>query len=457
MEQTTAVGQAQAALAAVRALADLDPGEVSGDDQVRVVEVLAQVAAVAGSITAGVAGRDCFARAVEGVGWASPKDFLTATTGGFKGSGPGLVKLSHRLESMPATAQAMGTGWLSPTKAQVITAKVHSLPHHTGLRAAAEADLLELARVLDATELIRTWDDVLERIDPDGELLGSEPDLDKNERAAHHNRTAAFGETRHGGGWFKMQSTIEDIALIKETLLPLTKPVQSEPGACGGTPGPRDWTQPSGTKRGTCPDPLCSHDGSDPREHGARLVDAMVDACRRLQTLGDLPETHGAKPRVMVTTTLHQLRADTTARVGGQLLEGQRLSVAAVRRLACDADVIPVVFGGGSLILDAGRAQRLVTTAIWLMLVLRDRHCAFPGCRRRPEACDAHHVVHWADGGPTNLANLVLLCRKHHTLIHQSPWQIRINPHDGLPEFHPPPRTIYAGGWIRERPPPMAA
>ncbi|MGI8900427.1 MAG: HNH endonuclease signature motif containing protein, partial [Nocardioides sp.] len=72
-------------------------------------------------------------------------------------------------------------------------------------------------------------------------------------------------------------------------------------------------------------------------------------------------------------------------------------------------------------------------------LVLRDRHCTFPGCRRPPIACDAHHIQHWADGGPTSLDNLMLLCRAHHTVLHTTSWDTRINPGDRRPEFRPPP------------------
>jgi hypothetical protein len=58
------------------------------------------------------------------------------------------------------------------------------------------------------------------------------------------------------------------------------------------------------------------------------------------------------------------------------------------------------------LLLDVGRTSRLVTLGLWLALVARDRHCAFPSCTRPPVACDAHHIRHWADGGPTALTNL---------------------------------------------------
>ena len=115
----------------------------------------------------------------------------------------------------------------------------------------------------------------------------------------------------------------------------------------------------------------------------------------------------------------------------------------------------------GSLgeVLDVGRTQRLVTTAIWKALVLRDQHCRFPGCRRMPLACDAHHLTHWADGGDTSLDNLVLLCRAHHTLLHATPWEVRLNPLDRRPEFRPSPgrrrrtasdRPLPPQGWIRD-------
>ena len=78
-----------------------------------------------------------------------------------------------------------------------------------------------------------------------------------------------------------------------------------------------------------------------------------------------------------------------------------------------------VVTNGRSEILDLGRKTRVVTTAQRRALVLRDGGCAFPGCDRPPEWCDAHHIIHWLDRGPTDLDNLVLLCRRHHRLIHR--------------------------------------
>ncbi|HET6653330.1 MAG TPA: DUF222 domain-containing protein, partial [Nocardioides sp.] len=196
--------------------------------------------------------------------------------------------------------------------------------------------------------------------------------------------------------------------------------------------------------------------GRDTRDHGARCWDALVETCQRaLEVDGLLPEDHGAKPRLTVTLSLDQLRAGLGA---ATLDTGDVLSAETVRRLACDAEIIPAMLGSVGEVLDVGRSQRLVTAAIWKALVLRDGHCRFPGCRRMPLACDAHHLHHWADGGETSLDNLVLLCRAHHTLIHATPWQARLNPIDRRPEFRRPrSRGARSPGhehapddWIRE-------
>ncbi len=122
-----------------------------------------------------------------------------------------------------------------------------------------------------------------------------------------------------------------------------------------------------------------------------------------------------------------------------------------MRRLACDADLIPIALGTTGEVLDVGRLHRLVTPALWRALVCRDRHCAFPGCTRPPLMCHAHHIVHWLHGGTTKLHNLVLLCGHHHRLIHHTPWQVRIGT-DGHPEFLPPPKPGQPPDWIRHRP-----
>ena len=98
--------------------------------------------------------------------------------------------------------------------------------------------------------------------------------------------------------------------------------------------------------------------------------------------------------------------------------------------------MIPAVFGTAGQPLVVGRASRFATTAQRRALTLRDKGCAHPGCGRGPRWTTPHHVVPWAQGGATDLTNLVLLCQAHHRVVHHSDWEIRFR--DGVPEFLPP-------------------
>jgi hypothetical protein len=108
-----------------------------------------------------------------------------------------------------------------------------------------------------------------------------------------------------------------------------------------------------------------------------------------------------------------------------------------LRRLACDARIGRIVCRGPSEILDVGRSRRIVTRAQRRALDARDGGCVFPGCDRLPGWCDAHHLVHWIDGGTTDLDNLTLLCRHHHTFCHERRW-VLVRDRDGTVDARPP-------------------
>ncbi|XAS77053.1 DUF222 domain-containing protein [Dermatophilaceae bacterium Sec6.4] len=103
----------------------------------------------------------------------------------------------------------------------------------------------------------------------------------------------------------------------------------------------------------------------------------------------------------------------------GRTTDGQLLDAGTLRRLACDADLIPMVLGGASQPLDVGRAKRLFTGGLRAAIIHRDQGCTFPDCDRPPDWCDAHHVNPWWSGGETSLANAALLCARHHTIVHR--------------------------------------
>ena len=192
----------------------------------------------------------------------------------------------------------------------------------------------------------------------------------------------------------------------------------------------------------------------DRRDHGARLWDALVTTAHHALNTQLPPETHGTPARLLVTLDQQTLKGDLQAHgIGvGTSADGTELPPEVLRRLACDAEVIPAVLGTLGEVLDLGRLRRLVTTAIWTALILRDRHCTFPACTRPPLMCHAHHLTHWANGGETKLDNLALLCAHHHRTIHHTPWRIRLNPVDRRPEFKPPPTLGTYSAWIRYRP-----
>ncbi|MGW5188222.1 DUF222 domain-containing protein [Kribbella sp. NPDC004138] len=165
---------------------------------------------------------------------------------------------------------------------------------------------------------------------------------------------------------------------------------------------------------------------------------------------------YGAKADITVTIDLEDLKAATADAIGRTVYSGG-LSAATIRRLACDANIIPLVLGSNSEPLDVGRRVRLVTGAMRRALDARDRGCVV--CGAPPIMCDAHHLVSWIDGGDTKVSNLALLCRRHHVDLHRGRWHITIL--DGIvhvarpswAEPAPTPATARRTAPPRARPP----
>jgi hypothetical protein len=108
------------------------------------------------------------------------------------------------------------------------------------------------------------------------------------------------------------------------------------------------------------------------------------------------------------------------------------------QRIACDASRLVMRHAHDGSVLDVGRKTRTIPAAIRRALLARDRHCQFPGCTAR--RCDGHHIRHWAEGGPTSLDNLTLLCRRHHRAVHEGGFTIARSD-DGTPTFYRPDGT----------------
>ena len=159
-------------------------------------------------------------------------------------------------------------------------------------------------------------------------------------------------------------------------------------------------------------------DRDDNRSFYERLADAEVAIHKFWLDHNTAVETSGGeKPHITVTIPLDILTRTTRQHPE---LDGYAIDPATLRRWACDAGIVRIVIGSDSQPIDVGRRTRTIPPALRRALDERDGGCVWPGCCAPVSWCDAHHIIHWADGGDTNLDNTQLLCRKHHTRTHRS-------------------------------------
>jgi hypothetical protein len=415
----------------VRGLSETRWSAQIDDDLVGVVELAAELRSVLAAVEAGAVGEaDHRDLAKATLHYGSTADWVTHVGGLRRGDGKRVVARACAVTGpLGATRKGLAAGIVSPEQADVIVRSIDDLPGDQVTRRRGERFLVDRARTLDATDLARAGRHLSTVVDPDGEERELEKALDRDERVCHLTRRLSTTDDGMGGVKLRGRGSAEDGAVLKAALLPLTSPAPAADEE--GDPDAKSY---------------------DPRDHGTRLWDALVATAQHGLDTDLPPECHGARPRLLFTCEQDTLKAALMAMGVGLTVDGTELSSATVRRLACDADLIPAVLGSRGEILDVGRMRRLVTTAIWVALILRDQHCAFPGCHRPPSMCHGHHIQHWADGGETKLDNLVLLCGHHHRVIHHTPWLIRLNAADRKPEFIPPPRSRIRDVPVRARP-----
>lgn len=263
--------------------------------------------------------------------------------------------------------------------------------------AAMTRDLLEGAKSVDGL----TERQLAVAIRHAGRLLKPDKDLVNEERAHRAHRALHKSVGPAGMTTYRILLDAEGAAILDAAIDPLARPHTRacEQEGCGcrdrdGDTLPRD---------------------ADLRTPAARRADALLMVIGRgVASPGEAPKT--SKSKLVVTMSLESLMEGI--RESGLTLSEELLSATTVRRLACDADIVPVVLGTKAEALDVGRRKRLVPPAIRLAAWLRDRHCTFPGCTIPAQWCDAHHGVPWWSGGGTSLLNTATLCPRHHTLAH---------------------------------------
>ena len=316
-----------------------------------------------------------------------------------------LVAHAASLAHLPVVASVAAEGKVAREQVAAVASVVEAMPAWATPQdqAVVEKTLAELAPTHDARSLRKWGRELLARLDQDGpEPHEPEPMVEPHNEA--HIMVKPSGRVR----------------LVAE--------LDPEPGALLTTMI-SSLTTPN------------THDGQpDPRSCAERAGDALADILYRVADAGSLPEDGGQKPHVTLTVSLETLQTGIgTATLHSATTDGTTtLSAAEARRIACDAEIIPMVLGSRGEPLDVGRASRTVPTAMRKAVTLRDHgHCVFPNCDRPAQWGDIHHIHPWLDQGETKIDNLATLCRRHHVLIHHSDWHMTMN--DGIPTFIPPP------------------
>ncbi|WGW13702.1 DUF222 domain-containing protein [Saxibacter everestensis] len=171
--------------------------------------------------------------------------------------------------------------------------------------------------------------------------------------------------------------------------------------------------------------------GEDQRTYQHKLLDELIACCSTALKSGTVG---GSDATIMVSIDYETLYEKASGH--GLLSHTGPIGVSTVRRLACDAAMIPVVLGGAGQVLDVGTARRLFTPAQRRAIIARDGGCIMPGCTAPPSWCIVHHVDFHSEGGPTSIANGALLCDHDHGVIHAGDWTVIMQ--EGIPWVIPP-------------------
>ncbi|HJE50941.1 MAG TPA: HNH endonuclease [Tessaracoccus flavescens] len=362
---------------------------------------------------------------------------LAATEGRDAREAAGQVFLASEVSRHAAARDAALEGLISTRHAAAIAKGMAQLPAElpTAAKQRAEEIFVEKADGVTPQKLAALAPLVLAEVAP--ELVPSPEDraasLAAQRERAIRKRSFKWGDDGDGSVWFRG-------SLPELEAAPLVRMVEAYVES-----DRRAARRRQDGVRSVRPGPQAIRDARVAdldRTPEQRQADALVEL---VESHRGAPSTVGDRPRVVVTISESSLRDRVEA--AGVLPSGAEVPAGALRRLACDADVLPVVLGSESEVLDVGRAQRLVTPGIRRTLSLRDGGCVFPGCDKPDASCEAHHVRPWWAGGVTSLDNLALLCPHHHKLVEpdryetgRDRWRLYIDEVTRKPVVVPPRR-----------------
>lgn len=334
----------------------------------------------------------------------SLKHWLAAHVGTSRFDAGRRCNVAVKLPLMPQTSAALLDGSISFDHARLM-AKCLQPRVRAEFTDEAEAMLLAAARELSADDFAKVVEAWLDRFDVDGPPPGEDTGRD------------AFRMARtFGGRW------IGDIDLSDEAGRRLMEAIDAKAEEIYG----RDQTN-------------SEIDPTDPSAQASaanRRARALCELAEQGATAG---ETNSAATEpafgVMVDAeTFAGDGPDDPADAVREALDGTVLPKSAIDRLRCSCSAFRVMMDANGAVLDLGRTVRTASRAQRRAVTVRDRGCAVPGCDRPPNWCQVHHVEWWTDDeGPSDLDNLVMLCRHHHARIHQRHLEVRMV--DGVPRF----------------------
>jgi hypothetical protein len=320
--------------------------------------------------------------------------------------------LGRRLrDCYPTTWAALAEGRISVEHARVIVAALDALPDdipgcdsaesRAALIAKAEAHLVAQAQEFTPRELKILGRRILDVVAPDAADAVEQGLLEQEERAALRETFLELG--RRGDGTTQIKGRIPDFEadILRKVFAALTNPRRVGAGQVERLEG---------------------LDGLTSAERRGHAFCALI----RALPVDGLP-THGGSPiQIIVTVDLDRLRSG----VGAATLDtGERLSVTAVRRLACQHGMLPAVLDGDGEVLDLGRAKRLFSPAQRKAHLLKHQSCQASGCDVPAAWCEAHHRRSaWSEGGTTDLADIAFLCAFHHHRAHDPAWTVDWSP-----------------------------
>ena len=330
------------------------------------------------------------------------------------------VRVARALPELPKVDALFGRGELSYSKVRAITRVATP---------ATEQDFIDVALHATAAQLERPTRSYARCVEIDVASRAPTGSLRASQR-----RYVRRSETRSGMVRIEIQLAPEDAAVVWDaiesawdgadggrdvsagTSSPSSTPSDLDPSgvslATGSTPTAPDVSAGTSSPNST---PTSAVDARAEPPPEQRRADALVDLARAY--LEHRPRSRGSGYELVLLSSREQL-ADGPGCVGGFLRDGTPVPLAVARMLACDAGRVDVTVDEHGELLDVGRRTRSIPAAIGRALWLRDGGCRVPGCGRRRHL-HGHHIVGWADGGPTKLDNLVLLCHAHHRRIHE--------------------------------------